>query len=135
MADNAHEATSDLQTAIDALRSLGSLAEDVAPKCAKALKVDIEAQIAAGKAPDGTPWQLTADGKVPLRNAAKALRVTSERNVVIARLDGPEALHHHGTAAGGIKRQILPTRKIPDSAVRAVRQILVDETAKRLGGG
>jgi hypothetical protein len=109
---------------IERIRALGDLPELVAPDVARELELQIDANIAAGRAPSGTPWKLTAKGKVPLRRAAAAVTVRALGPVVIARVTGPEAKHHLGKAAGRIRRQILPGRnsRTTLAALKAVVQ-------------
>jgi hypothetical protein len=82
--------------------------------------------------PDGTPWQKTKAGEQPLQNAAKALTVVAVGNTVVATLRGPEALHHLGAVKGHIRRQILPTRAIPDSAVKALENAYYEWCQQKL---
>lgn len=114
-----------LDEQIRRLRSLKAVGAEVAPKVAEALRTELESQIAEGVGPGGKPWKLTKAGKVPLRNAAAALSVKAVGSAVIARLTGPTALHHLGAAAGHIRRAILPTRKLPDRAVAAIKKVIL----------
>jgi hypothetical protein len=127
----------DVQDMIRALRSLGTTAQEAAPECAKALEADIRASVAAGKGPDGTPWQRTKDGKQPLQRAADAVTVVAKGTTVIVKVVGIEARHHWGTVKGGIIRRIIPTAALPQSAERALAKVLQDRIAKKLalGGG
>lgn len=110
------------------LRGLGDLTKEIAPDVAAEFRSQLEAQIAAGTDSNGTQWQLTKDGKQPLRNAAKALRVSSQGSVVTAQLTGPEALHHLGKAKGHVRRQILPSKRLPKKLIEAIKAVV----AKRM---
>jgi hypothetical protein len=129
--DNA-EAYAILEAQKQKLRGLKDLANDVAPAVADELRKELQTQIAEGKAPDGSEWPKTQDGRVPLRNAASALDVKAVGSVVVARLTGPTALHHLGFAAGGIRRQILPSRVLPQNLIAAISRVLGIEIKDRL---
>ena len=123
----------DLLGMIDKLSAMTALNDELPGEVATALKLELEGQIARGEGPDGTPWEKTKDGKVPLQNAAKALTVTASGRAVIAELKGPEALHHLGAAKGKIKRQILPTRAMPDKFVAALKTAVATKIGDSLG--
>lgn len=116
----------------DALRAMiaqlealpGALTEEAAPEIARELQAEITRQIAAGTDPHGTPWDPTLKGQRPLTNAASALRVTAVGSTVVARLTGPEALHHRGAVKGGKVRQILPSHEITAPVANAIRVVL-----------
>lgn len=112
-----------LDMIIERLRRL-DVARDIAPDVAKALDAELRAQIAAGQAPDGTPWQKTKSGKVPLTGAGKNLTVTADGTRIVAQLTGPEARHHLGAVKGGIRRQILPSRGLGQPVIKAIRTAL-----------
>jgi hypothetical protein len=133
MADGS-EAVATLQDWIDRLHELADLPEALAPRAAKLLEKQVAANIAAGKGPDGTAWQPTKEGAKPLRNAARALRSTSDGTVAILILEGPEVLHHQGRAKGGIARPILPSRKLPGAAIKALQQLYAEACGKVLSG-
>jgi hypothetical protein len=133
MADNT-AAELALQQHIARVRALGSIARDVAPAAADELKAQLEQQIAAGQTPDGQALQRTADGRVPLRNAARSLTVRAIGTAVLARLVGPSAMHHLGIAAGRIRRQILPTRKLPDRMIEALKRVAEQHFNRTMGG-
>lgn len=123
-----------LQEVIDGLRRLpkdaGRLA---APEVADALKEELAKDVAAGQSPDGTPWKPTKAGDVPLQGAMRHVNVSADGSVVLARLTGPEAKHHKGTARGRIQRRILPTRNLPQPLVRAAKRILGAKFREILG--
>lgn len=118
---------------IEQINSLVDAPQAIAPVVATKLRAEIEGNIAAGRGPDGTPWQPTKAGKRPLQNAAKALTVVAQGTVIVAAIVGPEALHHWGAVTGGIKRQILPTRDIPQPVVTAIQTAWTERCAKVLG--
>jgi hypothetical protein len=115
-----------LQRWIDKLNGLaaGELERTAAPEVATELRGEIARNIAAGRAPDGSPWQLTQDGKKPLRNADASLSVTPHGSRIVAMITGPTALHHKGAARGRIVRQVLPSRKSLQPVIAAVRKVV-----------
>jgi hypothetical protein len=125
---DAREALQAWVTKIRSLSDTSGFAEIAADK----LREDIEENIELGIGPDGTAWQPTKEGKQPLQNAAKTLSVVASGNTVVATLRGPEALHHLGAVKGHIRRQILPTRAIPDSAVKALENAYYEWCQQKL---
>jgi hypothetical protein len=111
---------------------MGSAPEAIAAAVAPELKREIDSNIAAGRGPDGQPWQLTQVGKVPLRNAAKHVTVEASGGTVIATVDGAPALHHSGEARGRIKRLILPSvYRLSDRML----SVITDAMSKIVRGG
>jgi len=122
MARDNSDAFAALQAQIDRLRALGTVARDIAPEVARELRAQLERNIERGVGPDGEAWQRNADGSQPLRTAAKALTVRAIGTAVVATLHGPVAMHHLGTAAGRIRRRILPSRRMPQPLIDAIRR-------------
>lgn len=131
MAADGHAA---LDAQIRRLRELENLVPDAAPAVANTLDKEIRHQIARGVGPDGQRWKPTKKGERPLQNAAKALTVRPVGNVVLATLEGPEALHHLGRARGGVRREILPTGKIPEPMTKAITKVIEERFTKTMGG-
>ena len=123
-----------LDAHIARIRQLGNLAAKVAPAVAKEVELEIHSQIAAGTAPDGQPWQPTKAGTTPLRGAARALRVRAIGTVIVATLEGHHALHDQGRARGGVRRQVLPSAKMPHPIARAVERVVTREFKQTMGG-
>lgn len=124
-----------LRGMIARLRQLRQLPEQAAPKVAVALEGEIKKTIAKGTAPDGTPWPATKDGRQPLTSAGKALTVTAQGSVVVARLDGHIARHHLGAVRGKVKRQILPSAKLPAQVSKAITTVVTGEFRRTMSGG
>lgn len=116
-----------LDAQIAKLRRLATFVGGSAPVVALAVKREIGAQIAAGRGPDGKAWKPTKAGTPALRGAAGALTVKAIGSVVVATLTGVEARHHFGAVKGKVKREILPTGKIPDPVTRAITRVLTGE--------
>lgn len=110
------------------VRALPTLPERAAPDIAVAIKAEIERTIAAGTAPDGTPWApRKKDGGAPLRKASSALYAGAIGRVIYVRVLGTEARHHIGTARGGVRRQIIPTSVTLTPAIKTA----IGDTLKR----
>lgn len=133
MASNA-AAFSALDAQIRRLRSVDGLAQDAAPHVATALKEELDAQIARGQGPDGTPWVKRDDGGRPLRNAAEATTVTAVGSVIVARVTGHHAFHHRGQTRGNVVRQILPSGKLTQPFTRAIKRVLDERYAALMAG-
>ncbi len=118
---------------IKKLRKLAKLVDDSAPDVAKAVKVEMVKQIDKATGPDGKAWQVTQAGTRPLKNAAQSLTVQAAGAVIILRLIGRHARHHLGAVKGKIKREILPTRKIPDPVARAIGRVVTGEFKRTMG--
>lgn len=122
-----------LDAHIARLRGL-DLARRAAPDAARAVQDELRRQIAAGVDPDGKPWPRTQDGRKPLATAEKALAVGAVGTTIVLRLRGHVARHHRGIARGGIERQILPRRGIPQAMDRAIRRVLADHFREAMRG-
>lgn len=124
MTDSSNDAAfAALRTQIHRLERLPIAITESAPQVADALHAELDAQIAAGTDPEGTPWQPTQKGARPLQNASASLTVQAIGNVILAKLTGPTALHHMGQARGGVRRQILPSSKLPAKITAAIRTV------------
>lgn len=124
----------ELEAQIRRLRELGKLVADAAPAVADAVGRELEQQIERGVGPDGTPWQLTQDGRQPLRGAARAVRTRALGNVVIVEVTGVEARHHLGAVRGKVKRPIIPTRSIPQPVAVAITKVIGERFDRTMGG-
>jgi hypothetical protein len=134
MADNA-AASAQLREWIERLRGLpAALVTASAPEVRDALDREIKANVAAAKGPDGTAWAPKQDGERALPNAAERVKVEVEGTVILATLRGNEVKHHKGTARGGEKRQILPTRQIPAPVTQAIKAVFGKNFARLARG-
>lgn len=123
-----------LDAQIKRLRSLPrALTRDAAPKIAKAVELEIRAQIARGVGPDGKPWKATEAGGRPLRHAAEHVTVVAVGDVIVVRVDGVEARHHLGAVKGGVKRPIIPTGALPDPIARAIGRVIAEQFRAHMG--
>lgn len=123
MADNS-AAFAQIDHWIDQLNRIEDAPRKAAPLVARELGRVLQANIAAGRGPDGKPWPRRQDGKQALQNAAKNLTVRAIGTVVEAKITGHVARHHRGWVRGGIARQILPTREIPEAVKIAIQRVL-----------
>jgi hypothetical protein len=134
VAGSTRDAVAKLNAAIAAIRSAGD-PEEYAPAIAEALREELEAQIAAGTGPDGEAWKATEEGNKPLKGAAKALRVVAIGPRIVASIGGRYYYHHIGQTRGNVARPILPSRRLNDAAVRAVKAAAAKRFQQLAGGG
>jgi hypothetical protein len=125
MARDNGQAFAELQGWIDKVNTLGVLPSEIAKDVAPALDAKIRENISAGVDPEGKPWPLTKTGQKPLTNAAAALSVRAISSVVQAKLEGHVALHHLGAARGNVRRQILPSSRLPQPMTEAVKEVAI----------
>ena len=111
---------------IEGVRSLPGLAREAAPELAPIVERHVRESIAAGVGPDGKEWPKTQDGRTALRDAGKALTVAVSGTTVLAKLEGIVAAHHLGRVRGHVKRQILPSAKLPGKLVELLRKKVGD---------
>jgi hypothetical protein len=123
----------DLRAMIAKLRELDGMVERAAPEIAKAVERELGAQVAAGLGPDGKPLRPTKDGRQPLQNAARAIRVRAVGTVIVAKVEGHHALHHLGRARGGIRRPLIPTETTTEPVAKAIEKTLTAEFRKTMG--
>lgn len=121
-----------LDSMIRTLRTMGDVGTQVAPAVARAFDAELHAQIRRGQGPNGEAWPKNQDGSTPLQTADVSVRAVGSS--VVATLSGPAVLHHEGRARGRIRRQILPSSRIPDPVIRAIHVVLRDAFARRAGG-
>jgi hypothetical protein len=105
-------------------RAIPGLVKEVAPEIARVVGVELKQNIDAGRAPDGTPWEPTKEGGRPLVNASKHVTVRAVGTVIVVRLTGAvEVKHHLGRVKGGVRRQIIPTRKTAGPILRLAKRL------------
>jgi hypothetical protein len=122
------------------IKMLRELPEETArgalPEVAEALREDLEATAGAGRAPDGSPWPpKKEDGGQALVGVTEDVDVSIVGTVVLVKLSGKFVRHHRGMARGGVRRQVIPTRKVPDAVGRAINKALVKSFQRVAGGG
>lgn len=123
-----------MQGMIDKLRELGQSTETIAADIAPELRKELEGNIGASRAPDGTAWKPTIKGNKPLANADAALGVAAVGTKVIAALRGVEARHHYGTVSGKVARPIIPGSKLPPQIIALVTRIATQRFRMIMGG-
>lgn len=108
------------------LRALPKIVEEALPAVAREVEQIIAGNIDAQRGPDGVPWPRPADRteSIVLRNAMKSISVKAIGNVILARVSGPEARHHLGIAKGRTTRPLIPTKKLPQPFVEAMRRVI-----------
>ena len=123
-----------LQGLIGKLRELGQAPEAIAADIAPELREALEENIAASRAPDGTPWRPTQRGNAPLANAGAALGVAAVKTRVLAVVQGIEASHHYGHVRGKIARPILPGSNMPPQIVELIARVARQRFQLIVGG-
>lgn len=132
MSDAAITALNDF---IARVRTLPELGRMVAPRAADIVRADLQKTIGASQAPDGTPHKRRKkDNQPALRDAAKALYVTSIGGSVYVRIVGPEAAHHLGRVTGKITRQLIPANTLPPAMAEHLVQAIQAEFLAVFGG-
>ena len=125
---------STLDSMIARLRALPDLPREAAPEVADVVHAELTANIAAGVDPNGTAWPLTQEGERPLQDAGRDLTVRAVGEAIVARLRGVFARHHYGRVRGGVKRQILPTSKLPGTMAVAIERVYGRAFQRVMGG-
>lgn len=128
----------EIDVLIKKIDAIGSIA--VAPIVATALRDHVTETISAGTDAYGQSWPLTEAGGKALGNAAKHLETRQSKSVAVISIQGStareiEGRHHYGRVKGGIRRQILPTRKIPLKLANLIKQRLTDAFQKASKNG
>jgi hypothetical protein len=118
------EADDALNAMIARLRAIPDLVTAALAECAAECHAVIAENIAAQRAPDGTPWQPGAKGPV-LVDAAAAVTARAIGNTILIRVSGIEAKHHFGFVRGKIARPIIPTRKAPQPMTKAIERVIM----------
>lgn len=116
-----------LDAQIQRLRKLKTLPEISAPAVAVAAKQEIKRQVRRQQGPDGKPWQKGKSGEPVLKGAGNAVRSTAIKSAVVLTLDDHHARHHLGAVKGKVKREIIPTTKIPGTMTRAIERVVTGE--------
>ena len=115
-----------LQTHIAKLRGLSNLVKDSTPEIVDAVKGVVAAQVARGETPDGRKWKLRIlDGARALQKAAEEVDVSAVKNVILLTIRDHYARHNRGAVKGKTRRRILPSTKLPNPYVKAIRALLV----------
>lgn len=115
------------------LRLAKGMVRHAAADAAKAFEAQLKAQLAAGRAPDGSAWKPTKAGTRPLQRAAGAVTVKAVGTALLVRLTGHHVFHHYGTAKDP-QRRILPFRGLPDSLGEAIKSGLVRWWERNVAG-
>jgi len=126
----------ELDAMIRKIRAIPGLARRAAPDVADAVKAELNKSIAAGTAPDGTPWRRRkADGEKPLADAGEALFVAAVGKRIVCHVRGYIARHTLGRARGGIVRRVLPLKGVPPALAKAITAELTARFNDEMKGG
>lgn len=132
-ADLVSDGNAVMKAKIAQLHALAKAPTEAAKDVARAVAVEMGKQISEGRGPDGERWRLTQEGNRPLKRAASSLTVKAKGTAILIQLTGRHARHHLGAVRGKIKRQIIPTRRIPDTVSRAIEKVLDDYFREVMG--
>jgi hypothetical protein len=125
-----------LEDFIMKMRQLGELPDAVASAAAPALEQAARANVAAGLDPYGKQWPPKKDGSRALKDADKAVHVTSAGPTCTITVEGVEAFHN-GLKEGGAhpRRQLIPESgdPIPDYLTKALDAVAAKVVGERLG--
>lgn len=97
---------------------------EVARRAASEIEAIIRANIAAQRAPDGSPWPATKDGRPALERAADAVTVRAVGPRIVITVSGVEARHDVGAVRGRVRRQIVPTGDLPGDMSAAIERVV-----------
>ncbi len=131
------DAVRDVDRQIARLRALDGVGERAAAAALGPLTGVVRGHLAAGQAPDGTPWPERKAGGRALAKAANAVTLEARGASVVMQLDSVHARHNSwGGIRGGTRRQQLPdTNQVPDAYLEVVDAAVQAELAKTLAGG
>lgn len=109
------------------LQRLAQLPAELATRVAPDIESAARASASAGTSPGGDAWAPKRDGGQALDGAADEISVTASGASVVVALEGPSAIHHSGTARGGVRRQVIPDDgEIPAAYVDAIDAALAE---------
>lgn len=130
-----HAGVAAVDEMIARLRGFPDAIRAEAPAIAKRVQAAVEEDIAAGRAPTGTPWKPKKGGGRALVHAAKALTVKAIGTVILLTLEGPEVFHNFGTHKVPA-RPILPSSSsVPLKLGQAIRLGVVEAFRKKVARG
>lgn len=115
------------------LQELKHLPERAAPAVAQALEDEIVSAVERQQGPTGEAWKSGREGKPMLQNVRKHLEVRAVDGAVLATLTGHYVRHSRGAVRGKVKRQILPTRGLPDAVSKAIARVIAGEFKQTMG--
>lgn len=109
-----------LEDIITNLRDSATMFRESVPLAAKAVEYEARSALAQGYSINGVAWTQTIDGRVPMRGASRALRVTGIGNIIVLAIGEPYIYHHFGAGKKPI-RLVVPTGDLPDKIGNAIR--------------
>jgi hypothetical protein len=123
-----------LERRVSSLASMPVAVASIAPAVAAEIRGIIAANIAAQRAPDGSPWPPTEDGRPALAHAMRAVDVRAVGASVVITVSGVESRHDMGAVKGGARRQIVPYGRTPDPMREAIERVAQRVIAQHLEG-
>lgn len=112
---------------------LRGLADISAADAARPVEEFMRSQMAKGETPEGEPWKLTKDGRVPLRGASASYEQSLSGNAIVMRIRGRYVYHHFSTRGRPARRQ-LPQGAMPQKLGQAIRAGLVETFYGKIRG-
>lgn len=127
-------AMSALDAHIARVRTLPLAVPEIARHAADEIRAILSRNIAAGVGPDGKPWPKTLDGHAPLANAMQSIDVRASGASIVIVVDGVEARHHLGMVRGGVRRELIPTSRIPGPMIEALSRLTAEVLDRHMAG-
>lgn len=109
-----------LRARIVQIRTISAAIPRVATTAVGEVRSIIAANVAAQRGPDGQPWPSSVDGQPVLVGAMKHVDVRAVGSTIVVTVDGTENRHHTGRVRGGKRRDIIPSRAMPETVSEAL---------------
>ncbi len=106
------------------LRAMPQFIAKAAPAAALAFDGVLKAELAGGRAPDGSSWAPTKDGHAPLQHAGDYVQTRAVGSVILTRVRGHYFFHNKGTAKVPA-RHVIPRGALPPRLGAAIRASLM----------
>jgi hypothetical protein len=115
------------------VKSLGTVAADVAREAAPEVEKAARATAAAGTDPYGKPWPAKKDGGRPMVNAAAHVTAEAAGPTIAIKLTGPDVFHHF--AQREPRRQVIPDGEggMPAPVAKAISKAAASVFARKTG--
>lgn len=118
---------------VEKLRKLESMGDRVIADVAKEIERELQTTARNERTPDGRAWPEKKTQGRALAHASDKVRVRVARGAVVVSLTGHYARHHLGAVRGKVRRELIPTGKIPDAMTKAIRRVVEREFRAIMG--